>query len=149
MQVPASLRASFTPQSVHAVVDRPIDDRNDSNAAWRRFCSRLDLSLALDGSCPRRLETVPSRQLGRSLVEKRERRQLYQSALDGWGQGEGQSEDSATSTTMRLENEIEQAQKQRLEVSALTGAAQQVRWTVTALARVVLTPNHNHQSIQR
>lgn len=76
-------------------------------------------------------------------MEKRERRQLYQSALDGWGQGEGQSEDDATSTTMRLENEIEQAQKQRLEVSALTGAAQQVRWAATtALARVFFTPNH-------
>lgn len=53
------------------------------------------------------------------MVEKRERRLLYQLALDG----PDQSEEGAT--TMRLENEIEQAQRQRLEVSAVTGATQQ------------------------
>ena len=79
-------------------------------------------------------------------MENRERRQLYQSALDGSSQAEGQSEDGATGTTMRLENEIEQARKQQLEVSALTGAAPQVRFSAVALVRVVRIPEH--QSIR-
>lgn len=54
-------------------------------------------------------------------MEKRERRQLYAAAVNG-----GAKESGEGSVMMRLMDGIEQAQEDRQNVSALTGAAQEV-----------------------